>query len=84
MFGRALFHKYVLNELVDWLYRSPANLFRSAINFSRYSIGIGKGPYSQFKELRPVAARILLTMSLPMGFAMSLKDKRNMARAARG
>ncbi len=83
MFGRALFHKYVLNELVDWLYRSPVNLFRSAINFSRYSIGIGKGPYSQFKELRTVAARILLTMSLPMGFAMSLKDKRTIARAAR-
>lgn len=83
MFGRALFHKYVLNELVDWLYRSPTKLFRSAINFSRYSIDLGKGPYSQFKELRPVAARILLTMSLPLGFAMSLKDKRDVARAAR-
>lgn len=83
MFGRALFHKYILNELVDWLYRSPANLFRSAINFSRYSIGIGKGPWSQFKELRPLAARILLTMSLPLGFAMSLKDKRSVARAGR-
>jgi hypothetical protein len=84
MYGRAQFHKYVLNELVDWLYRSPTNLFRSAINFSRYSIDLGKGPYSQFKELRPVVARILLTMSLPLGFAMSLKDKRNVARAARG
>jgi glycosyltransferase involved in cell wall biosynthesis len=83
MFGRALFHKYVLNELVEWLYRSPANLFRSAINFSRYSIGLGKGPYWQFKELRPLTARILLTMSLPMGFAMSLKDKRSVARAGR-
>ena len=84
MFGRALFHKYVLNELIDWLYRSPTNLFRSAINFSRYSIDLGKGPYSQFKELRPVAARILLMISLPLGFAMSLKDKRNVARASRG
>jgi glycosyltransferase involved in cell wall biosynthesis len=83
MFGRALFHKYVLNELVDWLYRSPTNLFRSAINFSRYSIDLGKGPYSQFKELRPLTARILLAMSLPVGFAMSLKDKRNLARASR-
>ena len=84
MFARALFHKYVLNELVDWFYRSPTKLFHSAINFSRYSIDLGKGPYSQFQELRPVAARILLTMSLPVGFALSLKDKRNVARAGRG
>jgi glycosyltransferase involved in cell wall biosynthesis len=83
MFGRALFHKYVLNELVDWLYRSPAKLFRAAVNFSRYSIGLGKGPYSQLKELRPLSARILFTMSLPLGFAMSLKDKRNAARVCR-
>lgn len=83
MFARALFHKYVLNELVDWFYRSPTKLFHSAINFSRYSIGLGKSPYSQWKELRPAAARILLTMSLPVGFAMSLKDKRNVARAGR-
>jgi glycosyltransferase involved in cell wall biosynthesis len=76
MYGRAYLHRYVLNELTDWLYRTPRSLFRSAINFSRYSFGLGKGPSSQIKELRSATARLLVAVSLPLGFAMSLRDKR--------
>ena len=83
MFGRAFFHKYVLNELIEWCFSSPLNILRSAINFSRYSFGLGKGPYSQFGELRPLVARLLVAISLPLAFAMFLKDKYNVARAGR-
>jgi hypothetical protein len=83
LFGRALFHKYVLNEFIDWCCSSPLNVLRSAINFSRYSFGLGKGPYSQFRELRPLIARLLVAISLPLAFAMSLKDKWSVARAGR-
>jgi glycosyltransferase involved in cell wall biosynthesis len=76
MYGRAYLHRYVLNELSDWLYRTPRSLFRSAINFSRYSFGLGRGPASQFKELRSATARLLVAVSLPLGFAMALRDKR--------
>jgi glycosyltransferase involved in cell wall biosynthesis len=74
--GRAYLHQFVLDELTDWLYRSPRSLFRSAINFSRYSFGLGKSPSSQLKELRSATARFLVAISLPVGFAMSLKDSR--------
>jgi len=74
--GRAHFHRYVLNELMEWLPRTPASIFRSAINFSRYSFGLGRGPWSQIKELRSATARLLVVVSLPVGFAMSLRDKR--------
>ncbi len=83
LFGRALFHKYVLNELIDWCFSSPVIMLRSATNFSRYSFGLGKGPYSQFKELCHLASRLLVAISLPLAFAMSLKDKRSVARAGR-
>jgi len=77
MFGRAYFHKYVLNELIEWCFSSPLNILRSAINFSRYSFGLGKGPYSQFRELRHLVARFLVAISLPFAFAISLKDKQS-------
>jgi len=83
LFGRALFHKYVLNELIDWCFSSPVIMLRSAVNFSRYSFGLGKGPYSQFTELRSLVARLLVASSLPLAFAMSLKDKQSVARAGR-
>ncbi len=81
--GRALFHKYVLNELIDWWLLSPANVFRSAINFSRYSFGVGKSPHSQFSELRTLIGRLLVGISLPFAFAISLKDKWSVARVGR-
>jgi len=83
LFGRALFHKYVLNDLVDWCLSSPVIVLRSAVNFSRYSFGVGKGPYSQLGELRPLVARLLVAISLPFAFAISLKDKRNVAKVGR-
>ncbi len=77
MTGPALFHKYVLDELTGWLFRSPWKMFRSAINFSRYSFGIGRGPLAQLRELRSWAARLLVALALPLGFAMSFRDKRS-------
>jgi glycosyltransferase involved in cell wall biosynthesis len=75
--GRAYLHRFVLNELIDWLYRTPRSLFRSAINFSRYSFGLGIGPLSQIKQLHSATAKLLVAVSIPLGFGMSLKDKRS-------
>lgn len=77
MSGRAYFHRYVLDELTYWLLRTPWSVIRSAINFSRYSFGLGKSPSSQIKELHSATARLLVALFLPVGFAMSLNDKRN-------
>ena len=76
MYGRAFLHKYVLEELADWLWRTPWKIFRSAINFSRYSFGMGRSVVSQLKELRTGTARFLVTLALPLGYAMSLRDRR--------
>jgi len=44
MTGPALYHQYILDELNEWLFRTPWKVFRSAINFSRYSFGMGRSP----------------------------------------
>lgn len=81
LLGRAFFHKYVLNELTDLFLQSPVIMLRCATNFSRYSFGVGKNLYSQFTELRPLVARLLLAISLPLAFAISRKDKRRAEKA---
>jgi glycosyltransferase involved in cell wall biosynthesis len=76
MKGPALFHQYVLDELTEWLYRAPWKMFRSAINYSRYSFGFSRGPLAQIKELHSWTARLLVALAIPLGFAMSFRDKR--------
>jgi glycosyltransferase involved in cell wall biosynthesis len=76
MTGPALFHKYILDELTGWLFRSPWKMFRSAINFSRYSFGIGKSPFTQLQELRSWTARLLVALALPLGYVASFRDQR--------
>jgi glycosyltransferase involved in cell wall biosynthesis len=73
--GRLIFHRYVLNELISWLRVSPTSILRSAINFSRYSFGLGVGAWSQLKELDSTTARLLVAISMPVGFLMSLRDR---------
>ncbi|MGA2427443.1 MAG: glycosyltransferase family 2 protein [Candidatus Acidiferrum sp.] len=75
--GRAYLHRFVLNELIDWLYRTPRSILRSAINFSRYSFALGIGPSSQIKEVRSAAAKFLVAVCMPLGFVVSLRDKRS-------
>ena len=74
--GRALFHRQVLNDFVDLLFRYPWGLSRSAINFSRYSFGTGTSPDRQFSEVRPLRSRLLLAAFMPVGFLMALYDSR--------
>lgn len=81
LWGRAFFHQQVLNEYSDWMNRTPLTLYRSAINFSRYSFGLGNGPVSQFKGLKNARAKALLGGSLPLGFLMYLKDRRELRNA---
>jgi glycosyltransferase involved in cell wall biosynthesis len=75
--GRAYLHRFVLNELIDWLFRTPRSVFRSAINFSRYSFGLGIPSSSQLKELHSATARLVVAALMPLGFFMSLRDKRS-------
>jgi glycosyltransferase involved in cell wall biosynthesis len=80
LWGRAFFHQEVLNDFSDRLLQAPVGLLRSAINFSRYSFGMGKNPRLQWKKLRPLRAKALLGVSLPFGFLMYLRDKRHALR----
>jgi hypothetical protein len=46
------------------------------VNFSRYSFDQDIGLGRQFNQIKPLAARLLLLASLPLGYAMSLHDRK--------
>ena len=76
--GRAVFHQFVLNELVGWVFRSPRSVLQSAINFSRYSFYLKKGPSEQLRTLNSLTARGLVALSLPVGLLMASRDARRL------
>ena len=76
MTGPALYHQYILDELNFWFWRRPSKIFRSALNFSRYSFGMGRTAIGQIKVLRSPLARFLVTLAVPMGYAMALRERK--------
>jgi hypothetical protein len=73
-----VFHQFVLNELVGWVFRSPRSVLQSAINFSRYSFYLKKGPSEQLRTLNSLTARGLVALSLPVGLLMASRDARRL------
>ncbi len=80
---RAFFYRQLLDDFIDLLPQYPLGLFRSAINFSRYSFDRGMSPGVQFGELRSWRAQLLLAASMPVGYLMAIRDKRNVAQVMR-
>ena len=76
MTGPALYHQFILDELNFWFWRRPWKVFRSAINFSRYSFGMGRTAFGMLKELKSPFARFLVTLGLPIGYAMSVRERK--------
>ena len=77
VYGRAACHRMILNELIDWLPRAPRELLQSAVNFSRYSFDQNIGLARQFGQIKPLTARLLWLASMPVGYAMSLRDRQH-------
>ena len=74
--GRAAYHRMILNDLIEWFPHAPHELAQSAVNFSRYSFDQGIGLTRQFSQIHPSIAKLLLLASVPIAYAMSLRDRR--------
>jgi glycosyltransferase involved in cell wall biosynthesis len=75
--GRAHFYKFVLNDFMDWLPKAPLGMLRSAVLFSRYSFGMRQNMFHQLREVKDMRAKLLLGASVPLGFLIHVRDKRN-------
>ncbi len=79
VYGRAASHRMVLNELMSWFPRAPEAIAKSAINFSRYSFDRGIGFREQLRQIHPKLAQCLLLATLPLGYALSRRDRRSLS-----
>lgn len=73
--GMSLGHLERLNEEWDWFYLAPLEFIKSAVHFSRFSFHNHEGIFLQFSKLKNRPAKILWTITLPLGFLIYLRDR---------
>lgn len=74
--GQAYWHRYRLNEEIDWFSRAPCEFLRSALHYGRFSFHAGTTVSGQFANLKNVTARLLWLAMLPAAVLVFLKDPR--------
>lgn len=72
--GRLFFHRMMLNEYSDVLYRSPRTLMKCLVNYCRYSFACDVPVSSQLSHMNSAACRAALAGVVPLGYALNLKD----------
>lgn len=81
--GRLMFHEAILNEYVDYIWRSPRSIMRSLVNYCRYSFVCGVEVPLQFTRLTHGGCRVALGCALPLGYMLSLRDAAKSGSTAR-
>ncbi|MBI4799076.1 MAG: glycosyltransferase family 2 protein [Desulfarculus sp.] len=74
--GLMLWHQMVLNLEIPWLARHPAYFWRSAVNYARFSRGLGLGLGQQWQGLSNARARALWLLGLLPGWLLAGRDGR--------
>lgn len=73
--SHSLWHRYTLNQEIDWFRYDPIYFLRSAVHYVRFSLHLGYGLSRQIKDLNNLLARLLWFFFLPIGIAVYLRDK---------
>jgi hypothetical protein len=81
--GRLLYYRVILDECTAYLGRAPLAMLRAAVGAARYGCDHGDGPLAQARALRRWRARALVLAALPLGWLLSLRDRRDFRRRAR-
>ncbi|MFH1057131.1 MAG: glycosyltransferase family A protein [Pseudomonadota bacterium] len=82
--GLMLWHCQTLNLEMTWFVYDPAHFLRAAVNYARFSAGLGLGLARQWLELTNARARLLWLLALIPGRALAALDRRRQRRARQG
>lgn len=82
--GRAMHHRQTLNDLLSWFRFNPLEFVKAATNLARYDLLQGKSPGSIVSSVRSPLAKSLVTAMLPIGAALSLRDRRRIEHRSSG
>ncbi len=74
--GRLMFHQAVIEDYLDFLFRSPNLVLRSFVNYARYSYYLRVGSVEQIRRVRRWPTRMLLAPLLPVGRLLARRDRR--------
>jgi glycosyltransferase involved in cell wall biosynthesis len=76
--GSAFYYEFRLNEEITWFRYDPWDFFRSAGNYVRFSLHSGIGILRSLRKIRPMLAKGLFLIALPIGGTVFILEKRNM------
>ncbi len=65
----------ILNSEIDYFHYWPAEFYRAAARYTRYSFHCGLGVSKQIKGLGNRTARTLWSLAWPLGYFLFLRDK---------
>jgi len=75
--GRRMYHKENLNKYInEWLFCDPVDFLRSSVNYVRFSLHMKVAFKKQWDELTNWKAKLLYILTLPVGWLVYQKDKR--------
>jgi glycosyltransferase involved in cell wall biosynthesis len=78
--GRILYQKYVLNRTIDWFRCDPRYFLIAAVQYARFSFHGGRSPARQLAGLSDALPLALGLATLPLGFAVYVRDRRRERR----
>ncbi len=76
--GCALQHQAIMNAEIGWFRHAPLQFLRSAALYSRFLFHVGKGLGEQVRGLHNPLARILWTISFPVGYLFYARDAKGL------
>lgn len=74
--GLFIWHQTVLNYEAGWIWRDPASILRSAVNYGRFGMLAGLGLARQAKGLNNMLARLLWLAGLAPGLILARRDRK--------
>lgn len=74
----------LLDDYLDHAIRSPRDLLKAVVNYSRFGLAAGIGLRGAVSGMRTWHGRLLVTLGAPMGVALHLRDRRRSGHAGSG
>lgn len=65
----------ILNDDIDYFWKSPTRFLNAARKVTRFGLHIGRSPRLQFRDLVHRRARLLWAASIPGGYVGHLRDR---------
>lgn len=74
----------LLDDYLDYAIRSPRDMLKAVVNYSRFGLAAGAGLRGSVSGMHTWHGRLLVALGVPVGVALHLRDRRGSGRPRSG